>query len=242
VLDLDKISNIDAHGEEWKKLRRGRFTASLIGKLISEKSHEGRFTLQAMTYIESIAGEHITGTPAKADFRTDYTDWGEATEAEAIACFQQMTGKQVLRNTDRMDTHRLIIEDEFSACTPDALVCMAKEQHIFDETGTKLKVAPLETKCPAVLSRFIKLYRCLTPSDLKKVEPLYYWQVLTQMLFCGSLIGYFGAYNPHFPVKMRIIEFKQMDLTDDIKKLKATLQHAKKEVENIASLFTLEKQ
>jgi hypothetical protein len=238
MLSIKKISHFDAYMEQWKKERLGKFTASMIGKLVSQNSHKGVFSAGAITYIECVAGEILTGKPAKAEFHTDYTDYGNATEAEAITYFQKVKGFNVLRDTERMDTHRLIINDEFTACTPDALIAMVPEKNLFDPTGEFIKVAPLEVKCPPVLHRFIKLYKCNTPQDLKNTEPLYYYQALSQLSFVDSLIGYFGCYNPDFPTKGKIIEFKKIELTEDLKNLNMTIDYAKKEVIKIIKMFT----
>jgi hypothetical protein len=238
MLDINKIEIIPAYSDQWLKKRRGKITASPSGKLISENSHKGIFSQQAQTYIDGVAGEYVTGTPAKADFHTDYTDYGNATESEAITHFQEVTGKPILRDAESSDSHRLVVVDELQACTPDALVCTVSDtKYVFDETQTKLKVVPLETKCPAVLSQFIKLYRCETPADLKKAEKLYYWQCIFQLISCDALFGYFAVYNPNFPIKMRIIEFKKMELRDDVKFMNDTIAYAKKEILKTVELF-----
>lgn len=241
MLEISKISYIDAYGEAWKKERRGKISASLASKLVGDNSDKGKFKQTAITYIEGLAGERITGTAAKADFHTDYTDYGNSMEMEAIEYFCKVKGKSILRGSENGDSHKLIHLDDYVCCTPDALVLMAKnEKDIFDETGTKMKVAPLETKCPPVLHRFIKLYKCTTPLELKDTAPDYFYQVILQMVCCNSLLGYFAAYNPNFPEgkKMRIIEFKKMELVDEFKKFQKTLDYAKKEIQEIEKLFS----
>lgn len=237
MLDISKISIEGAHTDGWLKHKNGKFSASNFGKLIGEKSDKGIFTSGAMTYIEGIAGERLTGKPARFEFSSANTDYGNATEAEAISYFQQITGKTLMRNAERSDTHRLIINDDYSACTPDSLVCLADEKYIFDETGQFLKVAPLEVKCPPTHHKFLKMFKCTTPLELSKVEPIYYWQCITQLVFCDSPVGWFAVYNPDFPVKMRVIEFRKINLVDDIKRFKATLTAAKLEVDKIVNLF-----
>lgn len=237
MLHISKISNEDAYNEGWKKGRLGKFTASMMSKLISVNSDKGVFSAGAMTYIEGIAGEILTRQPFKAEFFNANVDHGNAMEPEAIAYFEKMQNKKVLRDLERADTHRLIIDGPYTACTPDALIAQATIDNIFDESGERLKVAPLETKCPPVHHRYIKLYKCLTPQDLLAVAPDYYWQVMTQMVFCESLSAYFAAYNPLFPEPMRVILFKKVDLLSDVGKLKNTLFYAMQELEKCLSLF-----
>lgn len=230
MLNINKISMDDAYMEGWRKARLGKLTASTNYKLISEDSHKGKLTAGAITHIEGIAGEIITGQPAKREFFNEDVNYGNAMEAEAVADFEKATGRVVFRDPNRGDTHRLIIHDEYSACTPDALVCLAPLESIFDETGEKLKVATFETKCPPIHHRFIKLYKCTTPEMLKAAQKEYYWQVLTQMHHCDSLMGFFSCYNPSFPNPRRIITFKKSLLVDDFKKLNDTLYYAKQEL------------
>jgi hypothetical protein len=67
---------------------------------------------------------------------------------------------------------------------------------------------------------------------------IYYWQVITQIMFCDSLNGFFGVYNPEFNPKGKLIEFKKVELMDDVKKFTATLHYAKIELQKNINLFT----
>lgn len=226
MLSIDKISHTAVYSEDWHKERLGKITASRIGELMSAKSHDGKFTQTALSYLEDLAGEVISSRPAKDEFFTDATNHGNAHEPEAVSYFVSVIKKQVLRN-DNGDTHRLIKHNAFCACTPDALVCeFEDEKMIFDSTGTKINVFPLEVKCPLVHNRFIKLFRCKEPFDLLKAESDYFYQVISQIYFCGTLKGYFAAYNPYFEHKMRIIEFRKIYLREEFDRLEKTITHA----------------
>jgi hypothetical protein len=237
MLELSKISHSSVYTEDWIKQRLGKITASQFGKLIGEKSELGVFTKTAITYIEGLAGEIVTGKRAQEEIFTNSMDYGNAMEPECINYFCGQLEMFPLRNVDANDTHRLIINDNYSGCTPDALLSKCQDTNkLFDETGTKIKVIPFEGKCPPVHHRFIKLFKCENPMQLKYAEPIYYWQVITQMSFCNSLIGYFGAYNPSFP-NGRLIEFRQVDLMADFKKFIGTLHYAKIELEKTVNLL-----
>ena len=239
MLKISKISLIDPLSPEWRKERMGRFTASEIGKLMSAKSHLGEFSKGGLTYIQGVAGEIITKKEAKAEFFNDNVNHGNATEPEAIRHFEKKMGLAVLRDSANGDTHRMIIEDQYSAATPDGLVALAPLDRLFSEDGESMNVASLETKCPPVPHRFMKLYACLTPLDLEKAEKLYFWQVIGQMEFCGALRGYFAAYNPDYPEdqRMRVILFEKMKLLDHFRKMNMTLFHAKRKLEEILATF-----
>jgi len=236
LLDINKISSDAVFTEDWLKARYGCITASLFGQIIGEGSDTGKFSKGAITILEGLAGERITGIRAKEEFFTNATNHGNATEPESIDAFCQYTGMSVLRNEEVGDTHRLIRYDEYCCCTPDSLI-LNNPKAPFNEAGTHLNVSTLECKNPLVHNQFIKLYKCLTPADLKRNLPLYYWQVVCQILFCDVLKGFFCAYSPIFK-KIRIIEFKKIELMDDIKKAKLTTEFAKKEIQNIVDLLS----
>lgn len=230
MLDINKISHVAVYEKDWRKAKLGKISASKAGLLIGEKSHLGIFTKNAMTYIDGLAGEILTGEPAQEEFFTDATEHGNANEPAAIEYNAGLIGLNILRNSERGGTNRLIINDEYSGCTPDALLSKFENEKIFDSTGEFLKVDPLEVKSPKKHHRFIKLRKCKVPLDLKKAEPIYYWQVITQLCFCDSLNAYFGCYNDSFPVPGSYIHFKKIELMDDIKIFNATLIHAKREI------------
>lgn len=239
MLPICKISHVAVFEKEWRKAKLGKISASRFGELVGEKSHKGIFTQGAMTYLEGLVHEIITGKPARDEFFTKDTDWGNAHESEGVEFLAKKIGLNIMRNSERGGTNRLIINDEFSGCTPDALLTKYSEDKIFDQTGEFIKVSTLEVKCPQ--TGFIKLFKCNTPADLKSINKIYYWQVITQMDFSNSLNSFFGVYHPDYPVKGKFIEFKKVDLIDDIKIFRATLEHAKNEIKNTLSILGYKK-
>lgn len=227
MLDITKIQSCAVHAEDWHKARLGKITASQIGKIMSEKSHEGVFTKGAITYIEEVAHEYITGEPYHEEIFTKDIEWGNAHEVEAIQYFQKITDAAILRAEDSWDTHKLIIHDEVFGATPDALILVNPDK-VFNDAGTHINVRSLEVKCPR--KRFIKYYKCITPGDLLKADPLYYFQKMAQMEFGGDAVGYWAVYHPLYPNKMRIIEFKKAEMIAEFNKFNATCYYAKQEL------------
>lgn len=238
MLELSKISHTNTHSEVWHKEKLGKISASTVVNLMGEKSDLGILTSGAITYIEGKAGEICTGLPAEKEFFNDDTDWGNSYEPESLNYFSEFVGKPLLRNEHDGTTHRLIIENEYMGCTPDALMPV-NPNALFDSTGTKLNVETVEGKCPPKHHRFIKLFKCLTPEDLKRVEKKYYWQVVCQMHFCGALKGNFFVYHPDFAGKrqIRVIPFRKLELISDFQKLERTLGFAKAEIIRTVELF-----
>lgn len=235
MLEISKITTTVTHKSDWINARLGKITASQFSKLIGEKSDKGIFKQTAISYLEGLAHEVITGERYQDEFFTNATNFGNANEPMAIDFFcKNFIKRNPLRSEGSFDTHRLIIYDGFTGCTPDGLIPLYEDENkLFDETGNFIKLSPLEVKCPP--KNFLKLYKCVTPSDLKKVEPMYYWQVMFQMFCCDSLNAYFGVYHPLYP-KKRFIEFKKIELIEDLKFLKNTLHHAKIELQKTIDL------
>lgn len=213
MLHKDHISDIQIYSDDWKKFRVGKFTSSKMVELMAEKE----LSIGALSYIDQKVGEYITGQNIASEDEDELEDentvWGLQYEPEAL---------QVFANTKKIKylaVQKMIHApgSRFSS-TPDAL-------HIINSSILQedcYNVASVEVKCPRKYPRFMPLYRCSTPEDLKKHSKKYYYQVLDQMDNCGSAIGYFACYHPLFPVgkNMKIIEFKKIDLWDDFLKLK----------------------
>ena len=236
MLATSKIkTDIEVHKEDWHKLRLGKFTASRIGELMGKNSANGTFTAGAMSYIEDLAGEIITGKRSDQEIFTKAIDWGNAHEPEAIDEVAGILGKPAMRHNETGTTHFIILNDEYTSCTPDALLCETDPEHILNKEENSLKVSPLEVKCPFTFNSFIKLYRAQNPADLQEINKDYYWQILSQMLFTKSLKGYFAVYHPYFEKRVRIIEFITPDILYDFEKLQKTLHYAKVELENLVN-------
>lgn len=210
MLHIDHISKIQIYTDEWHQFRIGKLTSSRMHAIVGEKE----FSQGAMTYIYQKVGEEITGhTTADNDdqIEDENTVWGLKYEPEALSEFQE------IKKINFLATQKLISNpDTRFSSTPDAIwihgICINQ---------TEYNVSTAEVKCPRKYHKFIPLWQCKTPSELKAFNKNYYWQTIDQMDNCGSAVGYFICYHPLFPKpnNMRIIEFKKMDLWDDFKLL-----------------------
>ena len=229
MLDKNHISNIQIYTPEWDQARLGRFTSSKINALMGLKP----FTDGALAYIDQKAAEFITQRNLATDdeiIEDENTVWGLQYEAEAINLFGLIKGLQyVVVQKMICDT-----SSRFSS-TPDALWII--DTSVFQEGF--YNVAPLEVKCPRKYPRFLPLYRCNTPGDLKKEDRKHYWQVLDQMDNCNSALGYYACYHPLFPSgkNIKIIEFRKIDLWDDFKLLQQRKKLALDKFNEVVSQF-----
>lgn len=233
MLHKSWISSIEIYSEEWHKMRIGKFTSSKIHCLMTKKS----FTEDGVAYIHQKAGEFLSGQSTCGEderIEDENTAWGVMNEPLAIQEFGKSIGIKFLV------VGKLIHQpgSRFSS-TPDAL-------WVLNSSLTKedcYNVASVEVKCPHKFHRFIPLYQCKTPEDLKKKYSNYFWQVIDQMDSCDAAEGYFVAYHPLFPVgnNMRVIQFNKIDLWDDFAFLQQRKKYALEVFSDICSQFLIQK-
>lgn len=219
MLKVSHISNITIYSHEWDMARLGRFTSSRMNVLMGEKEI---MDSGAMTYIYHKVGEKVTKKSMATEddvIEDENTHWGRENEPMAIRKFGQKYGINFLV------AQKLILdpESQFSS-TPDAIWVHGASVIKTDEYN----VSTLEVKCPRKFHKFIPLYKCKTPEDLKKFNKNYYWQVIDQMYNCDSAVGYFACFHPLFPEgkNMNVIEFKKIDLWPEFKKMKQRKEQA----------------
>lgn len=227
MLHINHISKIEIYTPEWFKMRLGRFTSSMMNRLMTEEP----FGQGAITYIHQKVGEVLTGQTTAEDeiIEDENTAWGNTYENEAINEFGVKMGLKYLA------IQKLILNpDRNFSSTPDAIwikgVCKNKEEY---------NVRTVEVKCPRKYHKFIPYYMCETPHEIKKLSKVYFWQVIDQMDNCGSAIGYFVVYHPLFPkgVNLRIIEFDKMKLWEEFKLLQVRKKLAIEKFNQILSTF-----
>jgi len=221
MLHKNKITKIQINTDEWKRARMGKFTSSMIYKLMGEQYN--RYVRQKVgeLMIKDDYWEEMSFVSTEVD--TAATRWGSLYESEAIQKFAEKQGIRYIV------TRNLIHEQgSLFACTPDGLIVKRESPD-----GTEYEVETLEVKCPPVPENYLILFDCETPKDLKSAKKEYYWQVLDQMDNCGSLVGHFVAYHPAFKSgNMKHIVFNLMQpetikgvktfpLYEDIKLLRA---------------------
>ena len=227
MLHKNHISKVEIYTDEWFKIRLGRFTSSRIHCLCGDEP----YTKGAMTYIYHKIGELVTGQTTAEDevIEDENTAWGNQYEPEAIKKFGLKMGLEYLA------VQKLILNEErnFSS-TPDAIwvkgICKNQEEY---------NVRTVEVKCPRKYHKFIPYYMCKNPHEVKKLNPVYFWQVIDQMDNCGSAYGYLAFYHPLFPPErnMNIVEFDKMKLWDEFKLLKTRKTLAVEKFNELKQLF-----
>lgn len=198
------ITDAVAQSDDWFNSRLSKFTSSEYHFLMAPKG----IGVAAMNYIYRKVGERLTGVPCRKEIFTSATEHGHEYEPENLKMFGREMGLEFLV------TQKLITDPtpgSMFGSTPDAIWVLNESVD-----KTMYNVSTVEAKCPVAYDRFIELWNCDTPEHIKKVEPIYYFQVLHQMKMCDALKGYLSIYNPFFKAgQQNIIEFKKIDLVPE---------------------------
>lgn len=209
---------------EWHQVRLGRFTASEFSRLMSEPKSKadkeaGKLSQGAMTYVMEKVSEYLTNKPAKDEFDSKYTQWGEEYEPLAKSIYEAVFDRKVTLSGF------IELEDAFGG-SPDGLV---------NEDGV------LEIKCPYTITSHLGHLLMTTPSDLKAEKPDYYWQCLGYLLITDREWCDFISYHPHFPAKLQLkritINRDSELIRNDLDRLDEKLTAAEKEFNNILTLI-----
>ena len=186
--------------ESFNDARIGSFTGSEIHKLmVKGKLKDQYFGDGAITYINDKVNEWLNQKPKDSIENKWELEWGKNHEEEAVAWFEQMTGKKVQHFG--VKNYKFFDYTDNSGASPDGLI-----------VGEK---AIIEIKCPANSSNHIIYLLQVGKTQpeqqawLKLDVPKYYIQCQFEMMACKVDKCYFAAYDPRREdkrFKMAIIE------------------------------------
>lgn len=163
------IKDIEQGSDLWLALRLGKVTASRMKDVLSK----GRGTAQsktAETYMMELLCERLTGD-AKPFFENDAMQWGTATEPQARAMYELMSGNTV-------NEVAFVEHNEFIGISPDGLI---------GDDGL------LEIKCPATITQ---VRRALTDNYSKD----YYTQIQCQLWVTERQWCDFLSFDPRLDI------------------------------------------
>jgi len=192
LVEGNAIKHVAQNTEEWERIRIGRFTSSEMYKLLTppktkEAKEAGKLSETALTYIYVKVAESITGQKKQDSYAFPLV-YGKQTEPEAIEYFCEKTGHI-------HEPIGFIPFGDHAGGSPDGII-----------DGNSL----LETKCPYAVETHIDYLMLTDQWDLKRLNPAYYTQMQSNLLFSEKEKGYFVSYDPRYPEKQRmaIIEVK----------------------------------
>lgn len=191
---------MEQRSNEWFLARKGKFTASKIGCLLSTgKKKDQVFSDTALSYIRETLAEILTSDKAFIEFNSAYsfenaaTRWGNDYEDEARCRFSDRTGIAV-------EECGFFKHSNYSGGSPDGLT---------SDNGL------IEIKCPFTQKNHIDFLMCANSEDLKSTNKDYYYQIQANMLFTGLSHAYFISYDPRLSsiANVRIIKIDRDDAT-----------------------------
>lgn len=166
--------------EQWQDLRKGRFTASEIHKLMGTPRNKSEYLSDtAKTFVYEKASELLTGI-SKPIWGEALT-WGTENEKEAFEYFQHFQDEFYTYYGG--ETYTFIPYGEYSGYSPDAL-------------GSNCIV---EIKNPFNSAIHLKNRSIKCAEDLLKLHPEYYWQMQLGMIASAVDFGYFVSYDKRMP-------------------------------------------
>lgn len=200
---------MEQRSKDWQEIRRGRFTASEIHKLMGKDCGENLtdWPKTAQTYILSKVAETFAEPMPEA--KSNSLSWGIEHEDEAKAYYEALY-KEEIENIGFV----IWPENKDCGCSPDGIV--------------KGKLKGLEVKCPFTLESHLEAFMIDTNKDFKKLKPEYYWQVQSSMLFLNYQTWDFVSYHPNFNKETRISCIEIIRDDKDIDLLKERLKLATK--------------
>jgi hypothetical protein len=215
--------------KEWQEQRLGKITASNIYKIMN--SGKGSYFSQiGETYLLSRVAEIMTMEQVDGErINTDSMEWGNSQEPYAIKEFEK-------RYKDLIVTYYGVVNPKFVEYND---MCGGSPDAIFTtQTGDG---GIIEIKCPSNSTEHIrhrKKVRC--PASLLELSPKYYWQMVANMLFTETRIGYFVSYDPrmvHDKLKLHVVPIEPLEGHIDL--LKERIHNACKWInEDINQLIT----
>lgn len=203
----------------WYANRLGRFTASVLSKLVT-KTGKGKEGLSegAMTYIYEKAAEIMTGRVK--EISTWATEWGNEHEPEAMKRYIDDTGHMVAYGSQTFVEY-----GDNAGGSPDF------EDETIGAVG--------DIKCPANTENHIKYLMLKTGEDLKNNCWDYWVQLQANALFTGKKICLFVSYDPRMLEKKNQLKVLRFD-ADPVfhKRLVERINLASEELKKIVNELT----
>lgn len=213
--------------EEWLHARIGKMTSSEHYRLIAEckrpmtqqekdnRPKDSKATTiadptlladGAITYLEEIVGEILTGQSADNDYNSKEMEWGVLHEPMARRLYEFVKGVKV-QEVGIRELNRYV------AGSPDGLV---------NTDGG------IEIKCPYTNSGHVKNLRLTDWSDVKTNRKEHYWQCLSGMIINKRKWWDYVSFSPNFEgaLQIKIIRIHEEDVKEDLRLLQIKLKFA----------------
>ncbi|WP_312697000.1 lambda exonuclease family protein [Sphingobacterium mizutaii] len=231
---IENAEELLQKSSEWHEVRKGKLTSSEHYRLVAEakrpmteeelKARPKGVTAKliaedhlladgAITYIEEVIGEILTGRSADPEYHSKEREHGVFDEPQARKMYERVTGNKV---------HEVGIRtySKYVAGSPDGLV---------EESGGT------EFKCPYTDHNHVKNLRLANWQELKKERKEAYWQCISGMLINKRSWWDYISFSPFFPMKtcIKIIRIEREEVMEDLRLLAIKLKAAEKMIDEI---------
>ena len=223
------LESVDQNSDMWGELRRGKFTASTMSKLISEpKSKEakdaGRLGEAGETLVATKVAEILTGEVTESP-NTLAIVWGHTHEPKARELFS-------LRSKIEVELAGFCEYGKEAGGSPDG---------IFKDADGK-RDGIIEIKCPYNPANHIEHLLIDSQEYFKANFKEYYWQMQANMLFTGTDKGFFISYDPRMGEDEQLFTILIKADSDDHKLIDKKIEAAVKYKNEILNKINSKKQ
>lgn len=199
---------IDQRSPEWFAMRKGKFTASEIHKLMGQKG----MGKTGETYVWEKVVEELGATmPPVSTYAmergTELEPYAKAHYSKAFNC--------------SVSSAEFIVApwcDEAGA-SPDGIVT-----DWANPNDSRL----IEIKCPMNPVNHLQNFMVRSAAELRSIRPEYYWQVQMQMAVCGFFYCDFVSYYPEIDPDFRMIALTVKRNDSDVDLMKTRILEAVK--------------
>lgn len=184
---LDKI-------DVWHEQRYGKFTASMIYKLLTKSKDNSYFSVGAMSYIEEKAIETMTVMYERPELESvESLIHGKTYEEHAYHEYIKVTKNYNMRHFGS-ESPLFLDLNEYSGGSPDGI--MGEGENIY---------IGMEIKCPLNSKNHFKYLKFKTQWDLKESRIEYYSQIQFLLMITNAEYFHFVSYDERFrDEKLRI--------------------------------------
>ena len=192
---------MEQRSEKWYEIRRGKFTASNIHKLMGVKG----LGKTGLTYIDEVVADMLSDESEDERFENKAMRWGTYWEPVAASWYAKAFRVE-------LKEREFVLYSKDAGASPDRLIAGEKKG--------------IEIKCPFVRANHLKHLKLNNAAELKAECPEYYWQIMFNILCLDYESWDFVSFDPRYREDLRLfaLEIKRND--EDCKLLEQRLNEA----------------
>ena len=192
---------MEQRSEEWYEIRRGKFTASNIHKLMGVKG----LGKTGLTYIDEVVADMLSDESEAALFENKAMRWGADWEPVAAAWYAKAFSRE-------LEERGFVRYSKDAGASPDRLIVDEKKG--------------IEIKCPFNRANHLKHLKLNDASELKAECPEYYWQIMFNILCCDYESWDFVSFDPRYMEDLKLFALEVNRNDEDCKLLEQRLGEA----------------